>query len=315
MDQEKVLGSFKAQAANSAETGVKKTDLYRVPPDKLQEEAGFNERDYDDPEVEEQIKGFEEAYFNGTYVPPLVVRIDPTSGVIYLVDGHQRLRGAKRAIARGAPIEHLDCLPFRGGNDERILLMLTSAQGLKLKPLGVANSYLRLHRMGKTVAEIAKSINRSGTHVESMLVLATANMDVREMVRAGTVTATSAIEAVREHGEQAGPFLAKKLQEANAQGKRKLKPSAIREWAPPRKVAGRMYSTLGLAYKEISRQREVMELMVEAEKHGEEAVDGKTITVDASVMLDLLRLFQEVEEAKKKSDGKKPATDQIGMDV
>lgn len=316
MERDKVFGSFKAQAANSSATGVKKTDLYRIPPEKIQEEPEFNERDYNDPDVEEQIKGFENAYFNGMYVPPLIVRIDPMSGIFYLVDGHQRLRGARRAIARGAPIEQLDCLPFRGGNDERILLQLTSAQGLKLKPLGIANNYLRLTRMGKTVGEIAKSINRTTTHVEALLTLATSNMDVREMVRVGSVSATTAIEAVREHGEQAGAFLSKKLQEAQAKGKKTLKPSAIREWVPSRKVAGKMYKTLGQAYKEISNQREIMELLAAAEQHGEETVNGKIVEVDASVMLDILRLFQEVERTKNKSDSnKKVGEDQYNLEV
>ncbi|WP_052952279.1 hypothetical protein [Diaphorobacter sp. J5-51] len=313
MEHQKVLGSFKAQAANSTETGVKKTDLYRIPPEKLQEEPGFNERDYNDPEVMEQITAFEEAYFNGSYVPPLIVRIDPTNGDIFIVDGHQRLRGAKRAIERGAPIEHLDCLPFRGGNDERILLMLTSAQGLKLKPLGVANSYLRLTRMGKSVADIARHINRTTTHVEAMLVLATANMDVRELVREGKVSATMAVEAVREHGEKAGPFLQRKFQEIKAQGKQALKPSAIREWAPSRKIAGRMFDSLEQAYKGIMSKREVKDLLIEIETSGDETVVNKTISVDAAIMVDLIRLFQEVEGAKKKSSGKNAGAGQMNL--
>jgi len=41
MSQEKIATSFKALAANSSETNVKKTDLYRIPPEKIQEEPGF----------------------------------------------------------------------------------------------------------------------------------------------------------------------------------------------------------------------------------------------------------------------------------
>ena len=315
MENEKVLGSFKAQAANSAETGVKKTDLYRIPPQKLQEEPGFNERDYADPEVEDQIKGFEEAYFNGVYVPPLIVRIDQTTGAIFIVDGHQRLRGAMRAIDRGAPIEHLDCLPFRGGNDERILLMLNSAQGLKLKPLGVANSYLRLTRMGKTVSEIARHINRTTTHVEAMLTLATANMDVRELVRSGAVSATMAIDAVREHGESAGKLLETELQKVKAHGKQVLKPAAIRQWAPTRKVAGRMYDSLGRAYGAVMSKREIKDMLIEIEKHGQDAIANKTVSVDAGVMLEIIRLFQEVEEVKKKSESRNAGAGQMNLQV
>ena len=58
----KVLTSFKAQAAHGAETGVKKTDMFRVPPQDLYEEEGFNQRDYNSPECVAQIEGFAKAY-------------------------------------------------------------------------------------------------------------------------------------------------------------------------------------------------------------------------------------------------------------
>ena len=187
---EKLATSFKALAANSAETNVKKTDLYRIPPDKLQEEEGFNARDYDDPEVIAQIESFADAYSNGRYVPPLIVRIDSGTGGIFVVEGHLRRKGANLAIERGAPIQHLDCTPFRGNDTDRVTVMLTSAQGLPLKPLGVAESYLRLTRMGLSVADISKRLCRTVTHVENMLTLATSNSDVHTMVRKGEVAAT-----------------------------------------------------------------------------------------------------------------------------
>lgn len=304
---EKLATSFKALAANSAETNVKKTDLYRIPPDKLQEEEGFNARDYDDPEVIAQIESFADAYSNGRYVPPLIVRIDSGTGGIFVVEGHLRRKGANLAIERGAPIQHLDCTPFRGNDTDRVTVMLTSAQGLPLKPLGVAESYLRLTRMGLSVADISKRLCRTVTHVENMLTLATSNSDVHTMVRKGEVAATTAIEAVRKHGDKAGNFLAGKLQEAKASGKTSVKPSAIKPWVPPRKMVTTIYDSLAPVFKSLEGQDDAQALLSQAEGADAEPMEGKRIWVDAAALAKLCRAFQDAEALKlKRSKGGEP---------
>ncbi|ADV02155.1 ParB/RepB/Spo0J family partition protein [Alicycliphilus denitrificans] len=303
---EKIHGSFKAQAANSHETGVKKTDLYKVPPEKLVEEPGFNERDYSDPDVQTQIEAFAQAFAAGRYVPPLVVRIDPITGDIIVVDGHQRRRGALLAIERGATITHLECLPFRGNDADRVICMLTSSEGLKLKPVGIARGYLRLLNMGSDVQEIARSVAKTPQHVESMLVLAEANSDVQALVNKGAVSATMAIEVVRKHGDKAGAILGSKLQEANARGQTKVKPSAIKDWAPPRALATKLYHSVGSALGQITQSSEVQQLLADLEANGSDAAAGKTVPVNAAALIELMRLFKETEEARtKKSEPKK----------
>lgn len=81
-----VLKSFKAQAASEL-TNVKKDDAFKIPPGDLMEEPGFNERDYSDPLVIEQIRKFANAYKAGLFVPPVIVRIDPATGNRYMVEG------------------------------------------------------------------------------------------------------------------------------------------------------------------------------------------------------------------------------------
>jgi hypothetical protein len=299
MSQEKLATSFKALAANSAESGVKKTDLYRIPPEKIQEEPGFNARDYSDPDVVAQIEAFADAYGDGRYIPPLIVRIDGVTGDIFVVEGHLRRRGALLAIERGAPLAHLDCTPFRGNDTDRVTVMLTSAQGLPLKPLGIAESYLRLQRMGLNLSEIAKRINRTAAHVESLLLLATANSDVQSMVRNGEVAASTAIEAVRKHGERAGAFLGKKLQEAKSQGKTSVKASAIKEWSPPRKQAISIYKAASELAKAIDA--DYHDALLE-ENHGK-------VLVDASVIAELLKAFHETENLRLKKNQTKDVSE------
>lgn len=298
MSTQKIYGSFKAQAANSAETGVKKDDVFKIHPSMLLEEPGFNERDYDDPEVREQIERFAVSYASGvTYVPPVAVRIDSATGKFYVVDGHQRRRGALLAIERGTPIEHLVCVPFRGNNIDRVVCQVTSSQGLKLKPVGIARNYLKLLGFGQSVADIAKSLGRSVQHIQDMLVLAEANADVQSLVNEGAVSATTAIDAVRKHGEKAGELLASKLKESQSQGKTKIKPSAIKEWVPPRKVATKIYGSLSEVCESV--KNELGDLMADPK-----ACEGVKIPVDASKLRELVRAYESAEAVKERRDAR-----------
>lgn len=302
-NEQKVLGSFKAQAANSEVTGVKKTDLYRVPPNELHEEPGFNERDYLDPDVIEQIEGFAQSYMAGEFVPPLVVRIDAQTGKKLVVDGHQRRKGALLAIERGHVIEHLDCIPFRGSDVDRVVVQLTSERGLKLKPLGIAMNYLKLHRMGKSNTEIATRVNRTAPHVESMLLLATANSDVHDLVKSESVAASVAIEAVRNHGEKAGQFLAGKLVEAKASGKTKVKASAVKQWAPPRKTALKIYNSINPVFDVIAKNPELSKLLDHETEFNPDKLKGKSVMLDAATVVALCREFKAAQAMSDKRNG------------
>lgn len=198
--------NLKDMAADKANEGVKKTDLYKIDPRQITEESGFNIRDYDNPDVEAHIESITEAMLNGAFIPPITVRTDGT-GAIYLIDGHCRHKAALRAIERGAEGLMLTAVNFRGSDVERIELMLRSGEGLKFTPLEIAKGYLRLKRMNISTADIAKSVGKSLSHVEQYLTLATSNHDVQQMVEKGEVSATVAIQAVRKNGENAGKAL------------------------------------------------------------------------------------------------------------
>ena len=299
----KVLTSFKAQAAHGAETGVKKTDMFRVPPQDLYEEEGFNQHDYNSPECVAQIEGFAKAYAAGEYVPPLVVRIDPSSGRKLIVEGHQRRRGALLAISRGVELPLLDCLPFRGNDVDRIVVQGRSERGLKLTPLGLSKLYLMLLRKGLTNTEIATRMDVSVTTVESMLSLAEAPSDVQTMVKDGTVAASVAIDAVRKYGDKAGEKLAEKLVQAKAKGKTSVKASAVKDWAPPRKVSLNLFSSITPVYKAIAEDSGLKELLDSKEDIDPSTLQGKTVTLDAATVLELCRNFQIAEKLKNKRAG------------
>lgn len=301
-ESKKVLGSFKALAANSEETGVKKTDLYKIPPDKIMEESGFNERDYDDPDVKAQIETFAKAYAQGQYVPPLIVRVDQATGTIFLVDGHQRRRGALLAIERGTAISHLECLSFRGNDADRVLCMLNSSEGLKLKPVGIARGYLRLMRMGLDVEEIAKSVSKTTNHVEAMLNLAEASRKVQEMVNQGLVSATTAIEVIKKHGDAAESELQEQLDKAQSAGKSKVTSSTMKEWAPSRKQSVALYQGAQKLVSGLKANPKTAVIFEKLGKINEVDLEGEKVEVDASFLIELMSVFSKLEAAQNKQD-------------
>ncbi|ANN80874.1 hypothetical protein [Bordetella flabilis] len=294
--------SLKSMAADTNIPGVKKNDLYRIDPRLVEEEEGFNLRDYDDPEVIAHIEGFAQSYMAGNFVPPWIVRTDG-DGRILVVEGHCRRRGALLAIERGAELPFVDTVPFRGNESDRVHMMLKSNDGLKFKPLKIAEGYLRLHRNGHSNVDIARKQLVTPARVEQMLLLATAEPDVHQLVRDGVVTADVAIEAVRKYREKAGAFLRGEYEKAVAQGKAKVTRSTMRGPTLPPKVVGSVVTALRGAvesFDSATRRR-----LAAMEKKNPEDLKGERIEVDALTLLNLVRATAEIKEAEAKIASRK----------
>ena len=284
-----VKTSLKAMAADPSDSQVKKTDLWKVDPRRLIEVEGFNLRDYDDPDVIAQIEAFADAYTNGRYVPPLIVWVDD-QGNISPVEGHLRRRGALLSIERGNDLPFVECVSFKGNDAERVEVMLRSADGLQLKPLNTAMSYLRLQRKGYSNAEIAAKVGRTVARVEQLLLLANANSDVHALVKEGRVSADGAIEAVRVHGEDAGDYLHSILQSGG-----KATRQAVRGAGIPAKVAGSVTGAFGELFGKRSR---VLEGLARWEKGG--MPKGQKIEVDAETLFALKEAHDALASMKEK---------------
>jgi len=291
--------SLKAQAADPTVEGVKKTDLFRVDSQLLVEEEGFNLRDYGSPEVEAYIEGFAASYAEGRYVPPLAVRT-ADDGTIIVVEGHCRRIGANRTAKRLKMPVLVDCIPFRGNDVDRVETMLRTGDSLKLEPLGVALGYARLRGMGHSNKDIAARMNKTGSHVEQMLLLADANHDVHDLVRSRKVPAYTAIEAVRAHGEKAGAFLLKKFEEAQELGKAKVSRGALKVWTPPRKVVVSVIQTVQTVVSGLDRATK--RRLAEFEGMDEAQLKGQKIEVDAASFLGLVQAHGAVSEAQTKKE-------------
>ncbi|WP_205690330.1 ParB/RepB/Spo0J family partition protein [Comamonas serinivorans] len=185
---------------------------------------GFNKRAHTAAYEAAQVELVEYLAGGGT-VPALEVYPRDEGGV-WLVEGHRRHDAFTRLAAAGQPVEWILITPFNGNDAERVARIATSNSQLQLAPIERAAVYAQLRAFNWSVEDIAKRVGKTAEHVRSLLQLCDADTDVQELVKAGEVSATVAVQHVRKHGERAGEVLEQKLTQAKAEGKAKVTGSA-----------------------------------------------------------------------------------------
>lgn len=180
------------------ETGVSKVTTFRVDPDNVTFEDGFNVRTHDDT-WDAHVDRLYTAMKNGASVPAIDVRVD--SGKIIAVEGHARTLAARR-LKKEVPEFTLEARQFRGNEQERVLHMLGTGGGQKpLTPLEQGIGYLRLVKYGLTSQQIADKLGVSSVTIDNGLTLAEAPVEVQNLIRSGVVSSTAAREAIKGGAE------------------------------------------------------------------------------------------------------------------
>lgn len=216
---------------------AKRADLVKILIEHIHVEEDFNAPETAE-EFEVRVLGVVAHLKAGGKLPPIEVRDRPEGGV-FIVDGHARLEGTRRAAAEGIPVHdpkdgrvYLLTMLFAGNDADRSLRIITSAEGRTLKPLQIAAILKRLRNFGWSPQDIGRRINLSAERVRQLLALGDSNSDVQQLVQSGEVPAQMAIEAQRKYKEAAGPVLKTQLAIAKASGKTRLTPAAV----APKKV-------------------------------------------------------------------------------
>lgn len=211
---------------------VRRADAMKVQLEDLHEEPGFNLRTEGDA-LEASINALAEFIAAGGQIPPLEVRPRAEGGV-WLVDGHRRRRALLKLDAEGrlprtpnkdrpeALEAWVPVIAFEGSDADRVARIITSQENEKLSPLELAEGYKRLRAFGWLVEQIATKVGKTRQHVEQVLTVGNANTDVQNLVAAGHVSATTAAQVVREHGDGAGKVLGAELEKAQASGKKRV---------------------------------------------------------------------------------------------
>lgn len=179
--------------AAAKDYGVARMEIFKVNPDLVTFEKGFNVRADDDALAAHQEKLYL-AMKGGAAIPPIDVRVE--NGVIICVEGHSRTIAARK-LKKEVPDYVLEARQFRGNEQERVLHMLGTGNGQKpLTPLESGIGFLRLTKWGMTTQQIADKQGVSRVTVENCLQLAEAPVEVQELIKTGVVSSTTAREAL-----------------------------------------------------------------------------------------------------------------------
>ena len=249
--------SLKALAESKSD-GIQKLTAFKVRPDVIIFEPGFNLRD-EGPELDAHIDQLEVAMRAGAYIPPIDVSV--IDGKIIAREGHCRTRAARRIEGY-----MLEARQLRGNEADAIFHMLGSDQRLNFSPVQVARGYLRLVNMGQDVSAIATRLGLHRSTIENALTLAAAPVAVQSMVTAGTVSASLAVKTVRKEGTKAPDKLKQALDAAQASGKAKVTAKHVEPKQPANAFVEFVKTVATMNPLVTPRREEIAGLIAEANK-------------------------------------------------
>ncbi|MGO4801031.1 hypothetical protein ACEN2T_17275 [Pseudomonas sp. W22_MBD1_FP4] len=177
---------------------VTRVDGWSMRWDVIEEEEGFNPRDYNDPDTIAHIRKMADGYKRGDVFPHLWVVI--RNGTPYIRDGHCRLRSIALAVSEGAVIGKVPIIEVKGDEIAQADLVLISQDGQKLKPLERATHYAKYRNWGFTDADIGKKFDRTGEHVRLYLSMLEFPIALKKLITDGTIKPTLALELYKQYG-------------------------------------------------------------------------------------------------------------------
>lgn len=215
-------GTKKAMLAVKASS----RDFYWMAPEKIAVMENFNVRVRDDA-LAAHIRQLADSMKSEGFYPdkPLAVYVanEGEELKIYVTDGHCRLEAVMLANSELAEGDRIVMVPVVNAPQGASLTDLTVAligtnSGKPLNQLETAIVCSRLIRLGVKLEEIARRISKSAAYVEGLLLLAGAPKEIKDMIAAGELTATLAIEELKKHGAGAVARLQATLSKVKTSG-------------------------------------------------------------------------------------------------
>ncbi|WP_175969669.1 ParB/RepB/Spo0J family partition protein [Burkholderia sp. BCC0322] len=211
------------EVIRSVATG--RPDAYMIPLGIVRIREGFNDARKADPDYPAHVREIADSMKANGWLrhKPLVGVITP-EGLAVPSDGHSRYEAALLANSEGAGIEQIPFMPEQKGTneDDRIFGLILNNNGKRLTPMGEAIVIKQLIGRGIAEKEIARRTGYSITKVQNALTLIAAPTQIRDMVSAGEVSATTAIKTIKEHGTHAVGQLQEAKETAAAAGKTRI---------------------------------------------------------------------------------------------
>ncbi len=209
-----------------------RADIWRPKVDDIKVLPGFNPR-IQNEEYESHVESLAGLIFDNGFrtdrpLSGIVLKVDGKDQ-LFIYDGHCRLEGAKRAIARGAEIERLPVVAAPKGTslEDITAEVANSNTGKHLTPLEVGVVCKRLIGFGWDSSQIAKRLSITGVYVDQLLMVIASPLKIREMIQAGKVSLSTALDALRKHGDKAIEVLEGSLSKAEMSGKGRVTASML----------------------------------------------------------------------------------------
>jgi hypothetical protein len=189
--------------------------------------------DYDKllrPIDQAHVDSFKESWRAKSSIPKIIAQVIDNKIVVH--DGNHRTTAIQQLIAEGEEIDLVEIDEFKGSAIQAIGLGVTSSQGKPLTPLQSGNAYFRMVELGATQKEIAAITGKTIAHVSQMLKLTQVEPDIKAMIAAGEVSASTALATVKKRGKDASTALAAEISTAKQAGKKKITQKVLK--APPK---------------------------------------------------------------------------------
>lgn len=283
--------SFKQMIADKE---IKRADAMKVRLEDLHEEPGFNLRE-EGEDLEQSISDLAEFIAAGGQAPALEVRPRADGGV-WVVDGHRRRRAylkldGEGRLPRADGEAWISIVAFTGNDADRVARVITSQEGRKLNDLELAEGCKRLAAFQWSPDQIAKAISKTRQRVDQLLILANAPAAVHQMVKAGEVSGSVAVDAVRQHGDEAGKVLGGELEKAKAQGKAKVTAGTMKGPSVPRGLLDDLHGATIKLHSSLSMEDR---LQIKRYHQGDIAEGSVQVSLQHLMELDLI-----LEEAQR----------------
>ena len=207
---ELVAGNVKAAMKDA---GASSSDLWKVEPSRLRVLPDFNCRVQNEAYTARVRKIADSIHANGYYPDkPLSGFVAKEDGVdvIYVTGGHRRHAAVHLAIEEGADIATVPVIvkPKGTSMEDLTVDLIVGNDGEPLSTYEQAVVCKRLVGFGWDSKEIARRVGyASAQYVDGLLSLAAASVAIRKMVMEEVVSATTAIDAIKKHGNKAQDVL------------------------------------------------------------------------------------------------------------
>lgn len=170
-------------------------------------------------------------------IEPVVIWKDPETGIVYVVDGRQRVKACREANQRlkkqGCTPLQISCVVRRGDGKHMMGVMISSFIRQDDTPLGRARKLARYLDLGHSEEQASVTFGISVSSVKNLLTLNDAPRAIQKAVETRRVTATDGVKLAKMDPEAAKAKLAE------------LPPAAPRGERRPRAAARKAKEVLG----------------------------------------------------------------------